>query len=47
MEYNHKSIESRWQQYWRDNNVYKAEINGSDSTTASVTRGFALNAQYL
>ena len=27
MEYNHKSIESRWQQYWRDNNVYKAEIN--------------------
>ncbi len=27
MEYNHKSIESRWQQYWRDNKVYKAEIN--------------------
>ncbi len=27
MDYNHKSIESRWQQYWRDNNVYKAEIN--------------------
>lgn len=27
MEYNHKSIESRWQQYWRDNKVYKADIN--------------------
>ena len=27
MEYNHKEIESRWQQYWRDNNIYKAEIN--------------------
>jgi leucyl-tRNA synthetase len=27
VDYNHKSIESRWQQYWRDNNVYKAEIN--------------------
>lgn len=27
MDYNHKSIESRWQQYWRDNKVYKAEIN--------------------
>lgn len=29
MEYNHKSIESRWQQYWRDNKVYKAEIDRS------------------
>ena len=27
MEYNHKEIESRWQQYWRDNNTYRAEIN--------------------
>lgn len=27
MEYNHKEIESRWQKYWRDNNIYKAEIN--------------------
>jgi len=27
MEYNHRDIESRWQQYWKDNNVYKAEIN--------------------
>ena len=24
MEYNHKEIEKRWQQFWRDNNVYKA-----------------------
>lgn len=27
MEYNHKEIESRWQKYWRDNDIYKAEIN--------------------
>lgn len=27
MEYNHRDIESRWQQYWKDNNVYKAKIN--------------------
>ena len=29
MEYNHKEIESRWQKYWRDNKVYKAEIDKS------------------
>ena len=29
MEYNHKEIESRWQTYWRDNKVYKAEIDKS------------------
>lgn len=29
MEYNHREIESRWQQYWKDNNVYKAEIDPS------------------
>ncbi len=29
MEYNHRDIESRWQQYWRDNNVYRAEIDHS------------------
>ncbi|MCM1475397.1 MAG: leucine--tRNA ligase [Muribaculaceae bacterium] len=29
MEYNHKDIEKRWQQYWRDNNVYKSEIDHS------------------
>ena len=27
MEYNHKEIESRWQQYWKENNIYKADIN--------------------
>ncbi len=27
MEYNHKEIESRWQQYWRENCTYHAEIN--------------------
>ncbi len=27
MEYNYKEIESRWQKYWRDNDIYKAEIN--------------------
>ena len=26
-EYNHSDIESRWQLYWRDNEVYKTEIN--------------------
>ena len=27
MEYNHREIEKRWQQYWKDNAVYKTEIN--------------------
>ena len=27
MEYNHKDIESRWQQYWKENHTYKTEIN--------------------
>ncbi len=27
MDYNHKKIESRWQQYWKDNKVYHTEIN--------------------
>lgn len=26
MEYNHKDIESRWQQYWQENKIYKTEI---------------------
>ena len=29
MEYNHKEIESRWQQRWRDEKVYKTEIDSS------------------
>ena len=29
MEYNHREIESRWQKAWRDNKVYKAEIDAS------------------
>ena len=29
MEYNHKEIEARWQQFWRDNDVYRAEIDNS------------------
>ena len=29
MEYNHKDIESRWQQYWKDNNTYKTEIDNA------------------
>ena len=29
MEYNHKDIESRWQNYWRDNKVYKTSIDTS------------------
>lgn len=27
MEYKHQEIESRWQQYWKDNNTYRAEID--------------------
>ncbi len=27
MQYNHKEIEPKWQQYWKDNNVYKCDIN--------------------
>lgn len=26
MEYNHRDIEARWQQYWKDNKVYKTDI---------------------
>ncbi|WP_279129668.1 leucine--tRNA ligase [Muribaculum intestinale] len=29
MEYNHKEIESRWQQYWKDHKTYKTEIDRS------------------
>lgn len=29
MEYNHKDIESRWQNYWRENNTYKVDVNNS------------------
>ena len=27
MDYNHRSIEQHWQQYWHDNKVYKTEID--------------------
>ncbi len=27
MDYNHKDIESRWQQYWKENATYRTEIN--------------------
>ena len=27
MEYNHKDIEQRWQQYWKENNTYKTEVD--------------------
>ena len=29
MEYNYKEIEQRWQQYWREHNTYKTEIDTS------------------
>ncbi len=29
MEYNHRDIESRWQNYWRENKVYKTAIDNS------------------
>lgn len=29
MEYNHKDIESRWQQYWKENKTYKTVIDNS------------------
>ena len=29
MEYNHKEIENRWQQYWKDNKTFKTVTDGS------------------
>ena len=29
MEYNHKEIESRWQQYWKDREIYKVDVDAS------------------
>ena len=29
MEYNHKAIEKKWQQYWKENKTYKAETDAS------------------
>lgn len=29
MEYNHRDIESRWQQYWRDNHTYRTVVDES------------------
>ncbi len=29
MEYKHREIEQRWQQYWRDNDIYKVDIDNS------------------
>jgi len=29
MEYNHKEIETRWQQYWREREIYKVDIDSS------------------
>ena len=29
MEYNFKEIENRWQQYWRDNHTYRAQVDRS------------------
>ncbi len=29
MEYNHRDIESRWQQYWKENKIYKTEIDNN------------------
>ena len=29
MEYNHKEIESRWQQYWQDREIYKVNVDSS------------------
>lgn len=28
-DYNHQDIESRWQQYWRDNEVFKTSVDKS------------------
>lgn len=29
MEYNHKELEARWQEFWKNENVYKTEIDSS------------------
>ena len=30
MEYNFNEIEKKWQQYWKDNNTYKVDIDESE-----------------
>ena len=27
MEYNHREIEARWQKFWKDNDIYKCDID--------------------
>lgn len=29
MEYNHRDIEARWQKYWKENKIYKVEVDNS------------------
>ena len=29
MEYNYKEIEQKWQEYWKNNKIYKTEIDHS------------------
>jgi leucyl-tRNA synthetase len=29
MEYNHRAIEQKWQEYWKENSTYKTEIDKS------------------
>ncbi|MBP3535093.1 MAG: class I tRNA ligase family protein, partial [Muribaculaceae bacterium] len=29
MEYNHREIESRWQQYWKEREIYKVDVDSS------------------
>lgn len=29
MDYNHKEIEARWQQYWKDREIYKVDVDSS------------------
>lgn len=37
MEYNHREIEKRWQNYWRENSTYKTrEIPGKKNSMCSI-----------
>ena len=35
MEYNHREIEKKWQQFWAENQTYKVEIDGHTDNVGS------------
>ena len=49
MDYNYKEIEKKWQQYWREHNTYKCEIdpNKIESPTKSINFNMYYNGFFL